>query len=68
MISATSQCPAAIAMDRTIVAAARAADRGILVFDPLAEHWVFARIRDGLHPSPAGHARIAARIAQHRRR
>lgn len=60
--------PAAIAMDRTIVAAARAADRGILVFDPLAEHWVFPRIRDGLHPSPAGHAWIAARIAQDLRR
>ena len=60
--------PAAIAMDRTIVAAARAADRGILVFDPLAEHWVFPRIRDGLHPSSAGHAWIAARIAQDLRR
>jgi acyl-CoA thioesterase-1 len=59
---------AAIAMDRTIVGAARAADRGILVFDPLGERWVFPRIRDGLHPSPAGHAWIAARLAQDLRR
>jgi hypothetical protein len=60
--------PAAIAMDRTIVAAARAADREILVVDPLTERWSFPRIRDDLHPSPASHAWIAACIAQDMRR
>ena len=59
---------AAWATDRTIVAAARAADPGVLVFDPLAGHWHFPRIGDHLHPSPAGHAWIARRLAAGLRR
>jgi lysophospholipase L1-like esterase len=58
----------AVALDRTIIAAARKADPAVVVFDPLAERWVFPRIGDDLHPSPAGHAWIAARIEQDLRR
>jgi len=55
---------AARATDRAIVQAARAADPSVLVVDPLTERWVFPRLADGLHPSAAGHAWIAARLAQ----
>jgi lysophospholipase L1-like esterase len=51
------------ATDRVIVAAARAADPAVLVFDPIAGHWDFPRIGDDLHPSPAGHLWIARKIA-----
>ena len=54
---------AAWATDRTIVAAARQADPGVLVFDPLAGHWQFPRIRDHLHPTAAGDWWIARRLA-----
>lgn len=54
----------AVALDHTIIGAARRADPSVVVFDPLAEHWVFPRIADDLHPSPAGHVWIATRIAQ----
>jgi lysophospholipase L1-like esterase len=54
---------AAWATDRTIVAAARQADPGVLVFDPLAGHWQFPRIRDHLHPTAAGDWWIAERLA-----
>jgi acyl-CoA thioesterase I len=50
---------AAVAMDTTIVTAARQADPGITVFDPLTGHWQFPRSADHLHPSPAGHRWIA---------
>ncbi|MBN9098102.1 MULTISPECIES: SGNH/GDSL hydrolase family protein [unclassified Pseudonocardia] len=60
--------PAAVALDRTIIGAARSADGAVVVFDPLGERWTFPRIRDGLHPTPSGHAWIAARIAQDLRR
>lgn len=55
--------PAAWAADRAIVAGARQADPAVLVFDPLAHHWSFPRIRDHLHPSRAGHHWIAIRLA-----
>jgi acyl-CoA thioesterase-1 len=54
---------AAMATDRTIVAAARRADPGVIVVDPLAGHWHFPRIGDHLHPSAAGHQWIARRLA-----
>jgi lysophospholipase L1-like esterase len=54
---------ATLATDRTILAAARRADPAILTFDPLAGRWRFPRARDRLHPSPAGHERIAERLA-----
>jgi acyl-CoA thioesterase-1 len=54
--------PAAIATDTAIVTAARRADPEITVFDPLTEHWRFPRIRDRLHPTPAGHRWIADQL------
>lgn len=54
---------AALATDGAIVAAARHADPAVLVFDPLAGHWHFPRIRDHLHPTAAGHRWIAERLA-----
>ena len=49
--------------DRAIVAAARAADPAVIIIDPLAGGWRYARVRDGLHPTAAGSAWIAARVA-----
>jgi lysophospholipase L1-like esterase len=54
---------AAVLADRTIVAAARAADPRVVVFDPIAQHWRFPRLRDQLHPTIAGHQWIAERVA-----
>jgi lysophospholipase L1-like esterase len=54
---------AAAATDRTIVAAARRTDPGVIVVDPLAEHWHFPRTSDHLHPTAAGHRWIARRLA-----
>jgi lysophospholipase L1-like esterase len=56
--------PAAYQTDRTIVAAARAADPAVIIMDPLAGKWKFARIRDGLHPSAAGSQWIAGEVGQ----
>ncbi len=49
--------------DRVIVAAARAADPGVIIMDPLAQGWTFPRTRDGLHPTAAGDAWIARQVA-----
>jgi lysophospholipase L1-like esterase len=49
--------------DATIVSAARSAVPDLLVFDPLRSHWVFPRIRDHLHPTAAGHKKIAGYVA-----
>ncbi|HWE67908.1 MAG TPA: SGNH/GDSL hydrolase family protein, partial [Acidimicrobiales bacterium] len=46
-----------------IVSAASSAVPNLLVFDPLTSHWVFPRIRDHLHPTPAGHKKIAGYVA-----
>jgi acyl-CoA thioesterase I len=54
---------AALATDRTIVAAAHHADPAVLVLDPLAGHWRFPRVGDHLHPTAAGHRWIARRLA-----
>jgi lysophospholipase L1-like esterase len=58
--------PAAYQTDRTIVAAARAADPAVIIMDPLAapHPWKFARVRDGLHPTTAGSRWIAGEVAQ----
>ena len=55
---------AALRTDATIVAAARQADSSVLIFDPLTGHWQFPRVRDHLHPTPAGHQEIAADVAK----
>jgi lysophospholipase L1-like esterase len=58
--------PAAYQTDRTIVAAARAADPAVIIMDPLAiaHPWRFARVRDGLHPTAAGSKWIAGQVSQ----
>jgi len=54
--------PAAYQTDRTIVAAAKAADPAVIIMDPLAGQWKYARIRDGLHPTAAGSQWIAEQV------
>ena len=49
--------------DLAIVAAARAAEPAVIIIDPLAAGWRYAHVRDGLHPTAAGSAWIAARVA-----
>jgi lysophospholipase L1-like esterase len=56
--------PAAYQTDRTIIAAARAADPSVIIMDPLAGPWKFARVRDGLHPTAAGSRWIAGQVSQ----
>ncbi len=56
--------PAAYQTDRTIVSAARAADPSVIIMDPLAGQWKFARVRDGLHPTAAGSRWIAGEVSQ----
>jgi acyl-CoA thioesterase-1 len=51
------------ATDQTIVTAARAADPGVIIMDPLAGRWQYARAGDGLHPTAAGDQWIAHRVA-----
>jgi acyl-CoA thioesterase I len=55
--------PALYQIDQAIVAGARAADPQVIIMDPLASGWRFPRARDGLHPSPAGNAWIAGKVA-----
>lgn len=50
-------------IDKVIVGAARAADPDVIIMDPLTGHWKFARHRNGLHPSAAGDAWIARKVA-----
>jgi lysophospholipase L1-like esterase len=50
-------------IDDAIVTAARAADPGVIIIDPLAAGWMFPRARDGLHPTAAGEAWIARKVA-----
>ncbi|MCU1640706.1 MAG: hypothetical protein JWN03_981 [Nocardia sp.] len=49
--------------DSAIVSAARSADPGVYVFDPLVSSWRFPRLPDELHPTPAGHRWIADQLA-----
>jgi lysophospholipase L1-like esterase len=53
---------AARATDATIVEAARRADPGVVVLDPLAEGWAFPRVADGLHPTAAGQRLLAGHV------
>jgi lysophospholipase L1-like esterase len=54
---------AAYRTDQAIVQAARSADRTVIIIDPLAAGWTYSRVRDGLHPTAAGSAWIAGRVA-----
>jgi lysophospholipase L1-like esterase len=49
--------------DRAIVTAARSVDPGVIIMDPLTGRWTFQRAHDGLHPTVAGDAWIAAKVA-----
>jgi lysophospholipase L1-like esterase len=49
--------------DRAIVAAGRAADPNVIIMDPLTGRWKFQHAHDGLHPTAAGDAWIARKVA-----
>jgi lysophospholipase L1-like esterase len=49
--------------DQAIVTAGTAADRQVIVMDPLTGDWKFVRVHAGLHPTAAGDAWIAATVA-----
>jgi lysophospholipase L1-like esterase len=55
--------PAAYRTDHAIVTGGTAADRNVIIIDPLAAGWTFARSRDGFHPSAYGSAWIARKVA-----
>jgi acyl-CoA thioesterase-1 len=50
--------------DRAIVTGGKAADPQVIIMDPLAGGWTFGRTPDGLHPTAAGDAWIAAKVAE----
>ena len=49
--------------DATIVAAARAADPNAIIMDPLTGQWAYQHADQGLHPTAAGDAWIAGKVA-----
>ena len=55
---------AAVQTDRAIVTAGKAADPQVIIMDPLAGGWTYARAPGGLHPTAAGDAWIAAKVAE----
>jgi lysophospholipase L1-like esterase len=55
--------PSAAGTDHAIVAAVAATDRHVIVMDPLTGRWVFQHYRHGLHPTAAGDAWIAWKVA-----
>ena len=55
--------PALDRADRAIVTAARDADPRVIIMDPLTGHWKFQHAHEGLHPTAAGDAWIARKVA-----
>jgi lysophospholipase L1-like esterase len=55
--------PALYRADSAIVTAARDADPHVIIMDPLTGHWQFQHADDGLHPTAAGDAWIAGKVA-----
>jgi lysophospholipase L1-like esterase len=49
--------------DQAIVTAARAADPGVIIMDPLTGRWAYSRIPDMLHPTAGGDVQIALKVA-----
>lgn len=49
--------------DQAIVTAARAADGGVIIMDPLTGQWLFPRAHDRLHPTAIGDMQIALKVA-----
>jgi len=54
--------PALHQTDYAIVSAGAAAGPGVIIMDPLAGRWAFARAADGLHPTAAGDEWIARQV------
>ena len=50
--------------DQAIVSAARAADPGVIIMDPMTGRWVFPRVRDRLHPTADGDTLIAVKVEE----
>jgi lysophospholipase L1-like esterase len=63
VFSRRSPSLAAYRTDRAIAHAARTADRTAIIINPLTSGWRYSRARDGLHPTAAGSAWIASRVA-----
>jgi lysophospholipase L1-like esterase len=58
-----SRSAAAYQTDHAIVTAGRAADRNVIIIDPLAAGWTYPRSHDGLHPTAPGSTWIAGQVA-----
>jgi lysophospholipase L1-like esterase len=58
-----SHAPRVYRTDQAIVTAARAADHGVIIMDPLTGRWAFPRVEDKLHPTASGDTRIAQKVA-----
>jgi lysophospholipase L1-like esterase len=55
--------PSLYLTDHAIVAAGRAADPNVIIMDPLTGRWRFQHAHNGLHPTAAGDAWIARKVA-----
>jgi lysophospholipase L1-like esterase len=55
--------PSAVRTDHAIVAAAAADGHHVIVMDPLTGRWSFQHYHHGLHPTTAGDAWIASKVA-----
>ncbi|HEX8009316.1 MAG TPA: SGNH/GDSL hydrolase family protein [Trebonia sp.] len=55
--------PSAVRTDHAIVSAAITADSRVIVMDPLTGRWTFQHSHRGLHPTAAGDAWIARKLA-----
>ncbi len=55
--------PRAWAIDRAVVAGARAADPEVLIFNPIKSRWHYPKHRGHLHPTRAGYRWLARRMA-----
>jgi acyl-CoA thioesterase I len=63
VFTAGSPSPAAWHTDHAIVSAAITADSRVIVMDPLTGRWTFQHSPSGLHPTAAGDAWIAGKLA-----
>jgi lysophospholipase L1-like esterase len=61
--SPSGPSPALYRADRAIVTGARDADPRVIIMDPLTGHWKFQHADDSLHPTAAGDAWIARKVA-----